>query len=139
MTDHFEVYGDPTTDTNAHTQEEFLRDMPKPLYWRVIIEPAKPKEETRGGIYIPKVNQDTQEILNCVGTILALGSYAGVDTRLGGDGTKPGPLFPKVGDTVFYGRHAGQNMLYRGRKVIILNDDEILATVPNPDTVATSS
>jgi len=139
MSDQFEVFGDPTGTVQEPLGDEFYRDLPVPLYWRVVILPAKPKEETRGGIYIPKANQDTQEILNCVGMVIALGDYAGADQRLGGDGTKAGAQFPKVGDTVFYGRHAGQPMLYRGRKITILNDDEILAVVPNPDTVATSS
>lgn len=139
MNENFEVFGDPTTNTDPVSEKEFLRDLPVPLYWRVIISPSRPKEETRGGIYIPKANQETQEILNCVGKILALGHYAGADIRLGGDGKDPGPLFPKVGDTIFYGQHAGQRMLYRGCKIIILNDDEILAIVPNPDTVTTSA
>ena len=117
----------------------FYDDLPVPLYWRVIVEPAKPREESVGGIIIPKENQDAQEILNCVGTVVAMGASAGAHERLGGDGTKPGPLFPKVGDAVFYGRHAGAHILYKGCKLILCNDDELLAIVPNPDVVATSN
>jgi len=117
----------------------FYDDLPVPLYWRVIVEPAKPREETHGGIILPKENQDAQEILNCVGTVVALGAFAGAHERLGGDGVKPGPIFPKVGDTVFYGRHAGARMLYRKTSLVLLNDDELLAIVPNPDVVATSN
>lgn len=127
--------------TNATTEfpPDFYEDLPVPLYWRVIVAPVKPKEETRGGIIIPKANQDTQEILNCVGMVVALGDYAGCDPRLGGDGTTPGPKFPKVGVTVHYGRHAGAHVKHKGVKLLILNDDELLSIIPNPDTVATSA
>jgi len=138
MSDNFEISGD-WSNTSIEFLTDFLEDLPIPLYWRVIIAPVRPKEETRGGIIIPKANQDAQEILNCVGKVVALGTYAGVDDRLGGNGSKPGPMFPKVGDTVFYGRHAGAYMLHKGVKLILLNDDELLAIVPNPDTIATSA
>lgn len=134
----FEVGGEWVDELTA-LSEEFYVDLPVPLYWRVMVVPARPKEETRGGIIIPKSNQDTQEILNCVGKVVALGASAGAHERLGGDGTKPGPAFPKLGDAVFYGRHAGARLIHRGRHAIILNDDEILAVVPNPDVVATSN
>ena len=117
---------------------EFYTDLPVPLYWRIVIAPVKPREESRGGIIIPKANQDAQEILNCVGVVVALGSSAGAHERLGGDGVTAGAVFPKVGDTVFYGRHAGAHFKHSGVHVIILNDDEILAIVPNPATVVTS-
>lgn len=138
MSDNFEVSGDWSNDT-TDMPADFYEDLPIPTCWRVIIAPSKPKEETRGGIIIPKANQDTQEILNCVGKVVALGDYAGCDQRLGGDGEKPGSRFPKVGDTVFYGRHAGAHMKHKGFRLILCNDDEILAIVPNPDTVTTSS
>jgi co-chaperonin GroES (HSP10) len=134
----FEISGEWTNATTEFPPD-FYEDLPVPLYWRVIVAPAKPKEETRGGIIIPKANQDVQEILNCMGKVVALGSYAGVDERLGGDGTKPGANFPKVGDTVFYGRHAGAHMLHKKVKLVVINDDEMLTLVPNPDTIATSA
>ena len=133
----FDISGEWVNDGEDFTPD-FYTDLPVPLYWRVIIAPSKPKEETRGGIIIPKANQDAQEILNCVGVVVALGSSAGAHERLGGDGVTAGPQFPKVGDTVFYGRHAGARLIHKGCKLILCNDDEILAVVPNPATVATS-
>ena len=137
MSDRFEVSGEWVNE-RRDIDDDFYVDLPVPLYWRVMIAPVAPKEETKGGIIIPKMNQDAQDILNCVGIVVALGSYAGAHERLGGDGTSANAVFPKVGDTVFYGRHAGAMMLHKGRKVILLNDDEILALVPNADTIATS-
>lgn len=118
--------------------ETFWQDLPKPLYWRAMILPVKPRDKSKGGIVIPVVNQEAQAILNCIGVVIALGPQAGKHERLGGDGNNPGPDFPKVGDSVFYGRHAGAHMIHRGWKIILLNDDEILAIVPDPETLAAS-
>lgn len=137
MSNDFETAGEWSNESTEFPPD-FYADLPVPLYWRVIIAPRKPKEVTRSGIVIPVQNQEAQEILNCVGVVVALGSYAGAHERLGGDGSKPGSVFPKVGDTVFYGRHAGAQMLHKGVKLILLNDDELLAIVPNAETIATS-
>lgn len=118
--------------------EGFFEGMPKPTYWRVMIMPIKPKEVSKGGIVLAKANQDAQEILNFLGKVVALGPAAGVHERLGGDGSTPGDGFPKVGEYVIYGRYAGQPLLYRNQKLIIVNDDEILGIVPNPDLLKVS-
>jgi len=136
-TDDFEISGE-WMNTTTDFPSDFFDEFPLPLFWHVVIAPVKPKEVTKSGFIIPIQNQEAQEILNCVGKVVALGASAGAHERLGGDGTKPGKDFPKVGDTVFYGRHAGAQMLHKGVKLILLNDDEMLAVIPNPDTVATS-
>lgn len=118
--------------------EGFETDLPRPTYWRVIIAPTKAKEVSHGGIVLALANQEAQEILNCIGKVVALGPMAGKHERLGGNGVSPGPDFPKVGDYVAFGRFAGLRLIHRGVKLILANDDEILAIVPNPKTLQTS-
>lgn len=118
--------------------EDFFDDLPRPSYWRVLVMPMKPREVSKGGIVLARANQEAQEILNFLGRVVALGPTAGVHERLGGDGTLPSHEFPKVGDHVIYGRYAGQPLLYRGVKLILINDDELLGTVPNPDLLKAS-
>ena len=118
--------------------EGFFDDLPKPTYWRVLVAPTRPKEVSKGGIVLALSNQEAQDILNFIGKIVAVGPMAGKHERLGGDGKVPNPEFPKVGDYVAFGRYAGQRLLHKGVKVLILNDDELLATVPNPETLQTS-
>jgi co-chaperonin GroES (HSP10) len=43
-----------------------------------------------------------------------------------------------VGDYVAFGRFAGQKLTHKGVKLLLVNDDEILAVVPNPETLQTS-
>jgi co-chaperonin GroES (HSP10) len=118
--------------------EGFWDDLPKPTYWRVLVAPTRPKEVSKGGIVLALANQEAQDILNFIGKVVALGPMAGKHERLGGDGKAPGPDFPKVGDYVAFGRFAGAKILHRGVRILILNDDEILAVVPNPETLQTS-
>lgn len=118
--------------------EGFFDEMPKPTYWRVMVMPIKPKEVSKGGIVLAKANQDAQEILNFIGKVVAVGPSAGAHERLGGDGRNPAPSFPKVGEYVIYGRYAGQPLKFRYVKILLINDDEILGTVPNPDLLHAS-
>lgn len=131
----------PTTWANDSEKEypaEFWNDLPQPLFWRVMVMPVKPREVSKGGIVLARQNVEAQEILNFVGKVVSLGPVAGVHERLGGDGTNPPAGFPKVGDHVIFGRHAGQRLLYRGVKLILVNDDELLGVVPNPDLLHVS-
>lgn len=117
---------------------EFWADVPKPLFWRVIILPMKPKEVSKGGIVLARANQEAQEILNFMGKVVALGPQAGVHERLGGDGKNPSNDFPKIGDFVIFGRYAGQRLMYKGTKLLLLNDDELLGVAPNPEALNVS-
>ena len=133
------------TDVNLQMFQEdvdlpasFWEGLPVPAYWRIIVMPVKPKEVSKGGIVLAVSNQEAQAILNFVGKVVALGPLAGKHERLGGTGTEPGPAFPKVGDYVAFGRYCGQAMKFKTAKLLIINDDEILAVVPNPETLQTS-
>lgn len=124
------------TNDDTELPEGFFDELPKPTYWRVMVMPVKPKEVSKGGIYLAPSNQEAQAILNFLGKVVALGPSAGTHERLGGDGKNRADQFPKVGDYVIYGRYAGQPLLYRGKKILLINDDELLGTVPNPDALS---
>lgn len=64
----------------------------KPLADRVLIEPAAAETTTASGIIIP----DTAKEKPQRGTVVAVGP-----------GTKDEPVTVKVGDTVLYGKYAG--------------------------------
>jgi co-chaperonin GroES (HSP10) len=93
---------------------------------------------SKGGIVLALANQEAQDILNFIGKVVALGPQAGKHERLGGDGKEAGPDFPKVGEYIAFGRFAGQKIVHRGVKLLLCNDDEILAVIPNPETLQTS-
>ncbi len=83
----------------------------KPINDRVVVKPAKAEEKTAGGIIIP----DTAKEKPQRGEIVAVGP--------GKDGNA---MTVSVGDTVLYGKYAGQEMTYEGVDYLIMREDDIL-------------
>lgn len=86
----------------------------KPINDRVVVEPASAEETTKGGIIIP----DTAKEKPQRGTIIAVGP--------GKDGNK---LTVKKGDSVLYGKYAGQELNYEGKDYLIMREDDILVVL----------
>ena len=84
----------------------------KPLADRVLIEPAAAEEKTIGGIIIP----DTAKEKPLQGKVVATGN-----------GTKDEEMVVKEGDTVLYGKYAGTELEYDGKKYLVMRQSEILA------------
>jgi chaperonin GroES len=86
----------------------------KPLADRVLIEPAAAEEKTASGIIIP----DTAKEKPQRGNVIAVGS-----------GKKDEPLTVKVGDTVLYGKYAGQEITVEGKDYLIMKESDIFAVL----------
>ncbi len=86
----------------------------KPINDRVVVEPAPAEEKTAGGIIIP----DTAKEKPQRGKIIAVGP--------GKDDVK---MTVKKGDTVLYGKYAGQELNYQGKDYLIMREDDILVII----------
>ena len=84
----------------------------KPLADRVLVEPAAAEEKTVGGIIIP----DTAKEKPLQGKVLAVGNV-----------NKDEEMFVKEGDTVLYGKYAGTELEYEGKKYLVMRQNDILA------------
>ncbi|MBO7052532.1 MAG: co-chaperone GroES [Prevotella sp.] len=85
----------------------------QPLADRVLIKPAA-AEEKIGGIIIP----DTAKEKPLKGEIIATGN-----------GTKDEEMILKVGDTVLYGKYAGQELEYDGEKYMVMRQSDVIAII----------
>lgn len=103
---------------------------PRPIFWRVLVQPNVAQSVSKGGIALPDDTRDSQDILNYIGRIVAMGKLAYTHARLQGEDD-----MPKVGDWVIYGRYAGQMLSYKGVKLLMINDDEVLGIAPDPDSL----
>lgn len=83
----------------------------KPINDRVVVKPAPAEEKTAGGIIIP----DTAKEKPQRGKIIAVGP-----------GKEGNPMTVKVGDTVLYGKYAGQELQYDGDEYLIMREEDIL-------------
>jgi co-chaperonin GroES (HSP10) len=111
-------------------EEEEVKD-PSPLPtipgFHVLIRPVSIKSKTKGGIILPDSTVDDMAYLTTVGKVLAVGDLAYKD-----ENKFPSGAWCKPGDYVCYGKHAGVKMLYRGVKLILLFDDQVMLKVDNP-------
>ena len=120
-------------DENKELPKGFFDDLPTPLYFRLLVMPVAPKKVSSGGIVIPVSAQEAQKYLNYTGKLLAIGSTAFTDET-----TKYEENKPNIGDYVVYGRYAGQVLLYKDVRLLIVNDRDVLAIVKNPDSLKVS-
>jgi|TARA_R110002020_G_scaffold95080_2_gene228306 co-chaperonin GroES (HSP10) len=108
--------------------------VPQPVGWKVLVQPIEPKKQTSGGIYLPDETVDAEEYLVAHGNILAMGDLAYHDRETGNiwKGT-----WPKINDHVTFGRYAGQKLIIDNKKLLLLNDDEITAIIPENCEIST--
>ena len=126
------LYKDPqpkVLDPEA-MDKSLLERMPQPTGWRMLILPYRGKETTEGGIYIPnQVLNDTQ-IQTVVGYVVKQGPLCYKDA----DKFPDGPWCTEK-QWVIFARYAGSRFRIDGGECRILNDDEILATIDDPEDI----
>lgn len=91
----------------------------KPLDDRVLIKPAEAEEKTASGIYLPEGAKEKPQR----GTVVAVGPGRPLK-----DG-KRAALGVRKGDTVVYGRYAGNEIEIKGVKHVILNERDLLGVI----------
>ena len=112
-------------------QGESMRDhLPKPTGWRVVVLPYRGAQKTAGGIELAKETLERQQLTTTCAYVLAVGPLAYKDS----DKFPDGP-WCKEGDWIIFGRYAGARMMIDGGEIRILNDDEILATIKDPEDI----
>ena len=112
-------------------QAESLKDhLPKPTGWRIVVLPYRGAQKTKGGIELAKETMERQQLTTTCAYVLAVGPLAYKDS----DKFPDGP-WCKEGDWIIFGRYAGARMMIDGGEIRILNDDEILATIKDPEDI----
>ena len=110
--------------------QSLIDRMPSPTGWRLLILPYRGKGKTEGGLYLPdKVVEDNQ-ISTQVGFVLKMGPMAYKDPEK----FPSGPWCAEK-DWGMFARYAGSRFKIDGGEVRILNDDEILAKIQEPEDI----
>ena len=115
------------TSENYETHSEKL---PNPTGYRLLILPFSPPEKTKGGILMAKQTLDKERIATVVGLVVRKGPDAYSDP----DKFPDGP-WCEEGDWVIFGRYAGARFNIEGGDLRLINDDEVLAIVNNPEDI----
>lgn len=104
--------------------------IPKPTGWRIVVLPFRPPKKTKSGIVLAEQAVERQQIATVCGYVVSTGPLAYADT----DKFPEGP-WCKKGDWIIFGRYAGARISIDGGEIRILNDDEVLATIADPEDV----
>ena len=104
--------------------------LPKTTGWRMLILPFKLPEKTKGGLYLGQDTLERQQVGSTCGLVLAQGPDCYKDKERYPDGP-----WCKKGDWVIFARYAGSRIQIDGGEVRLLNDDEVLATIENPEDI----
>jgi len=89
----------------------------RPLHDRIVVKRLESETKTKGGIIIP----DSAKEKPIEGRVVAVGNG-----KLLRDG-KLRPLDVKVGDTVLFGKYAGNEVKIDGEDFVLLREDDLLA------------
>lgn len=109
-------------------ESEVVPYVPQVLLWRILVEPYEVPRETASGIQLPSETIDHSRTLATMGKLVGVGDLAFQSAKHAGETN-----WPKLGDWVLFGTHAGQKIKTRdGRTLIIMNDDNLLGTVEDP-------
>ena len=108
--------------------------VPQPTGWRVLVMPYMGRDKTDGGVYVPDQARDRESKATVVAYVLKVGPLAYLDEDKFGEGFEP---WCKEGDWVCIGRYAGSRFSIEGGEVRIINDDEVIATIIDPDDIKT--
>jgi|TARA_R110000868_G_C10829941_1_gene759299 co-chaperonin GroES (HSP10) len=118
-----------TLNIETLTESE-IDKLPQPTGWRILVLPFVMPEKSKGGIIIAQESLDRARVAVQAGYVLRVGPLAY------GDKNKftTGP-WCKEKEWVIFARYAGSRLQIDGGEIRILNDDEVLATVKDPEHV----
>ena len=91
----------------------------KPLDDRVIVRAAESEDKSVGGILLPDNAKEKQQ----KGAVVAVGPGKLLDSG------ERGTLSVKVGDTILFGKYAGNDVKVQGEELKIMRESDILAKV----------
>ena len=123
-------YEEEAKEVKEETQSTSLEKLPSPTGWRILVMPFKVKEKTEGGIIIAQETLDRARVATQVGYVLKMGDLCYEDKE-----KYPTGPWCKEKDWVIFARYAGSRMEIDGGEIRMLNDDEVLGTINNPEDI----
>ena len=109
-----------------------LERLPQPTGWRVLVMPYQGKAKTASGLYIPDEVREREAVATVVAYVMKLGPLAYKDPAKFGEDSEP---WCEEGQWVCIGRYSGSRFKIDGGEVRIINDDEVIATLLEPDDI----
>ena len=107
-------------------------DLPRPTGYRMLVKPYEIKPVSKGGIIIADESKAYADEACLVAQVVAMGDDCYKASKFNAP-------WCAVGDYIIYNRHVGQRIeIKRGdgvERYLIINDDDVRATVKTPATI----
>lgn len=111
--------------------EQAVKDrIPTPTGWRIAVLPYRGAEKTKGGILLAEETQKRTQLATVCGYVLKVGPLAYLD-----ESKFPTGHWCEEGDWIIFGRYAGARIAIDGGEIRLLNDDEVLGRVNDPEDI----
>ena len=104
--------------------------LPNPTGWRLLILPYRGKGKRQGGVLLPDAVVDRESVATVCGYVLKVGPLAYEDRK-----KFPSGPWCREKDWIMFGRYAGARFKIDGGDVRILNDDEVIAVIQDPEDI----
>ena len=124
------IQEDATSNIEHLPDEKILDRLPDPTGWRMLVLPYKVQGKTKGGVILTDETMQERGYTTVTGLVLKMGTEC-YDNK---ERFPNGP-WCKKGDWIIFGRYAGSRFGIEGGEVRILNDDEIIAVVKDPEDI----
>lgn len=116
--------------TDPKSIEEIIDKIPEPTGWRILVRPFTPSKKTKGGIIMADESHERIALTTVCALVLKMGPLCYKDEE-----KFPTGPWCKEGQWVVFGRYAGSRFKTELGEVRILNDDEIIGTVTDPQNI----
>ena len=115
---------------NVEKDKNLLDRLPSPTGYRILVLPYAGPKKTKGGLYLADTTQETIQMTTVCAYVLKMGDLCYKDKE-----KFPNGPWCNKGDWVIFGRYAGSRFKIEGGEVRILNDDEIIGKINNPEDI----
>ena len=121
---------DATESIEHLPTDKVLERLPDPTGWRMLVLPYKGQGKTKGGVILTDKHVEERGYTTVTALVLKMGSECYKNEE-----RYPNGPWCKKGDWIIFGRYAGSRFGIEGGEVRILNDDEIIAVVKDPEDI----
>ena len=121
---------DATADIEHLPTDKVLERLPNPTGWRLLVLPYKGQGKTKGGVILTDKHVEERGYTTVTALVLKMGSECYKNEE-----RFPNGPWCKKGDWIIFGRYAGSRFGIEGGEVRILNDDEVIGTVKDPESL----
>ena len=105
-------------------------ELPIPTGYRILLKAREISNKTSGGIILTDESKEAAKFSCVVSQVIDMGDECYKDME------KSSTKWCSIGDWVLTGKYVGLKVKFEGEEYAIINDDEVVAFIPNPDKIS---